>query len=42
MDAFIRTLESLGLPVETGEFGASMTVHPLNDGPVTIWVDTRE
>ncbi len=30
------------LAVETGEFGASMHVDLTNDGPVTIWVDSRE
>lgn len=28
-------------PVETGEFGASMQVFLLNDGPVTIWLDSQ-
>ena len=30
------------VPVETGEFGADMKVHLINDGPVTIWMDTNE
>ncbi|MBI3566275.1 MAG: D-tyrosyl-tRNA(Tyr) deacylase [Elusimicrobia bacterium] len=29
-----------GLTVKTGEFGASMAVESVNDGPVTVWVDT--
>ena len=29
-----------GLVVKTGEFGASMSVASVNDGPVTLWVDT--
>lgn len=29
-----------GLAVKTGEFGASMAVESVNDGPVTLWVDT--
>lgn len=33
-------LRAAGPRVETGEFGASMAVESLNDGPVTIWVDT--
>ena len=33
-------LRDLGLPVETGRFGADMKVSLLNDGPVTIWMDT--
>lgn len=31
----------LGRPVQTGEFGADMKVELLNDGPVTICMDTR-
>jgi D-tyrosyl-tRNA(Tyr) deacylase len=30
----------LGVPVETGKFGADMAVALINDGPVTIWLDT--
>ena len=40
MRAFIA-LPRGGLPVETGEFGADMKVDLLNDGPVTLWMDTR-
>lgn len=29
------------LPVETGEFGADMQVQLINDGPVTIWIDSK-
>ncbi len=29
-------------PVETGEFGADMQVALVNDGPVTIWLDTKK
>ena len=32
---------ALGKPVETGEFGADMQVELLNDGPVTICMDTK-
>ena len=32
---------TLGKPVQTGEFGADMKVSLLNDGPVTIIVDTK-
>lgn len=32
---------SLGKPVGSGEFGADMKVRLLNDGPVTIWIDSR-
>ncbi|MDR2385067.1 MAG: D-tyrosyl-tRNA(Tyr) deacylase [Tannerella sp.] len=31
----------LGREVKTGEFGADMKVALLNDGPVTIWIDTK-
>lgn len=33
-------LRALGLQVETGRFGADMKVALVNDGPVTIWLDT--
>ena len=32
----------LGVPVETGVFGAHMKVSLVNDGPVTIWLDSAE
>ena len=32
---------ALGQPVGTGEFGAEMKVRLLNDGPVTIWIDSK-
>ena len=31
----------LGKPIGTGEFGADMKVALLNDGPVTIWIDSK-
>lgn len=41
-ETFCRMLsETLGKPVETGEFGADMKVELLNDGPVTICMDTK-
>jgi D-tyrosyl-tRNA(Tyr) deacylase len=41
-EAFVRKLgEDLGRPVQTGEFGADMKVHLINDGPVTIIIDTK-
>jgi D-tyrosyl-tRNA(Tyr) deacylase len=36
----LQGLGSSGLPVETGEFGADMKVSLVNDGPVTIIVET--
>lgn len=39
---FIKTLESdLGKPIQTGEFGADMKVSLVNDGPVTIIIDSK-
>lgn len=39
---FVRKLESeMGKKVQTGEFGADMKVHLLNDGPVTIMIDSK-
>lgn len=41
-EAFCKELSlSLGKKVGTGEFGADMKVELLNDGPVTIWMDTK-
>ncbi|MXQ06465.1 D-tyrosyl-tRNA(Tyr) deacylase [Alphaproteobacteria bacterium GH1-50] len=39
--AFARALSDLGIPVATGRFGADMQVSLINDGPVTIWLDTE-
>lgn len=40
---FIDKLKSLGVKsVQTGEFGAYMSVEIINDGPVTIMLDTEE
>ncbi len=39
---FVNAIElNLGKPVQTGEFGADMKVSLLNDGPVTIVIDTK-
>jgi D-aminoacyl-tRNA deacylase len=41
-EAFVKQLEvELGKPIHTGEFGADMKVSLLNDGPVTITIDTK-
>ncbi|KAJ56451.1 D-tyrosyl-tRNA(Tyr) deacylase [Actibacterium mucosum KCTC 23349] len=40
--AFAGLLRATGVPVETGEFGADMAVHLVNDGPVTLWMDTDQ
>jgi D-tyrosyl-tRNA(Tyr) deacylase len=42
VDRFADGLRALGLPVATGRFGAEMQVELVNDGPVTIWLDTAE
>lgn len=40
--AFIETLTAaLGKPIQTGQFGADMKVALLNDGPVTILIDSK-
>jgi len=38
-EAFCAALRDLGVPVETGAFGARMAVSLVNDGPVTIVLD---
>ena len=41
-EAFVKEMEQvIGKPVMTGEFGADMKVELLNDGPVTICMDTK-
>ena len=35
-------LRSAGVTVESGEFGANMQISLINDGPVTIWLDSTE
>ena len=37
---FAKALADEGIPVATGRFGADMAVSLVNDGPVTIWMDT--
>ena len=41
-DHFCAALATQDLPVERGRFGADMKVRLLNDGPVTIWMDTAD
>lgn len=42
-EAFIAAMQrELGKPVHTGEFGARMAVSLVNDGPVTIIIDTHD
>ena len=42
VDSFAEALAALGIRVSTGRFGASMQVNLLNDGPVTIVVDSDD
>lgn len=37
----VELTEMLGKPVQTGTFGADMKVSLINDGPVTIWIDSK-
>jgi D-tyrosyl-tRNA(Tyr) deacylase len=39
-ERFVRCLRNLGTTVATGEFGATMAVASVNEGPVTILIDT--
>lgn len=41
-DAFVQRVEELlGRTVATGSFGADMQIELTNDGPVTIWIDSK-
>ncbi len=42
VDRFAAALRGTGLPVAEGRFGAEMAVTLVNDGPVTIWLDTAD
>lgn len=37
---FTEQLRGMGIPTQTGEFGAEMAVALVNDGPVTFWLDS--
>ncbi|MBS7337940.1 MAG: D-aminoacyl-tRNA deacylase, partial [Thermoguttaceae bacterium] len=39
---FIQELKQKGITVAEGVFQANMAVHLTNDGPVTIWIDSRD
>ncbi len=42
VNRFSSALRAFGLPVEEGRFGAEMAVDLVNDGPVTIWLDSED
>jgi len=41
-ESFCARLRDAGIPVETGDFGAHMAVALVNDGPVTILLDSKK
>jgi D-aminoacyl-tRNA deacylase len=40
-EAFVNAVKALGLPVAAGRFGAMMQVELVNDGPVTLVIDSK-
>jgi D-tyrosyl-tRNA(Tyr) deacylase len=40
-EAFVNGIKALGIPAATGRFGAMMQVELVNDGPVTLIVDSK-
>ena len=40
-EQFVSKLKEQGIPVQTGEFQAKMEVHLINDGPVTLLLDSK-
>jgi len=41
-ETFVKKLsKTIGIGVQTGKFGADMKVNLVNDGPVTIWIDSK-
>lgn len=42
VQTFAALLSDRGVATQTGQFGAHMQVHIVNDGPVTIWLETNE
>ena len=41
-DDFVNMMRQSNLKIETGEFGSDMKVSLINDGPVTIIIDSKE
>jgi D-tyrosyl-tRNA(Tyr) deacylase len=42
VEQVVANLREIGFNVETGQFGAKMAVELVNDGPVTIWLDSAD
>jgi D-aminoacyl-tRNA deacylase len=42
VDRFCQYVLGQGIAIATGQFAANMQVSLVNDGPVTLWIDTRE
>ena len=42
VDHFAESMRAEGVPVETGEFGAMMSVELINDGPFTVVIDSAD
>ena len=40
VELFVNQLQTFGIETQQGEFGANMQVSLVNDGPVTIWIET--
>jgi len=38
---FVQHVQAQGIPVETGRFQTDMQVELTNDGPVTLWIDSK-
>jgi D-aminoacyl-tRNA deacylase len=38
-ESFVAAFRTRGIATQTGEFGAAMQVHLVNDGPVTLWLE---
>jgi D-tyrosyl-tRNA(Tyr) deacylase len=41
-ESFVERVRKAGIPVATGRFREHMRVSLVNDGPVTLWIDTAE
>lgn len=41
-EQFVKAMRETGIHCETGKFGADMKVSLVNDGPVTVYLDTKE